>query len=231
MFDNRYNFYHTNFLETLQVQATVNSSANLGFAAAVDTCEVYYYAVYRNLTMPHTNAYKNKMFPSNMKKQMLGYSYFNEGPKIITETSTSTTEAFMSISISYTVSRTYFYIGRIANGTPLPFVPTLIGDAKIKDLTLEPYGSSVYNKTPIEILRIDNVNWNEYSPLIVGQAAGALSVANQIKGVDAIQGQVYCINWNIYPERNSFTGGVSFNGSGANARLGIRTFRFIRFFS
>lgn len=212
MFDNYYNNLYTNAIEDLMVQCTINGKTDTGLlaAGAVADCTVFLYSCYRNLTTPALNAYKSFSFKENKKMQMLAYSFENESVKAL-ETSANTTPLTFNITAEKVVSKTFFYISNRTNtGSYGPD-----GTLKIKSVTVSINGDDVFQNVPIELVNFDDSLFNERNTLQVSNI-GVVTNERELAGENS---NVYCINWALFPDYNSYTGGVAFKGNNCSIKI------------
>lgn len=210
MFENTYNWLYTNALEDLIVQCTINSKNNTGLATggAVTATTIYLHSCYRNMTTPMLNSYKSFMFKENKKMQQLAYSFERETPKSITFGSTTSGITF-NVTAEKVVSKTYFYISFISPNTGP------ISANKITSVTVTINGDEVYNNCPIQLVDFDNALFNDHTGLSLTNAGVITNETEQA----TIKNAVYCINWALLNDNNSYTGGVSFRGNNSTIKL------------
>ncbi|MBV6486007.1 MAG: hypothetical protein KFKLKKLM_02636 [Flavobacteriales bacterium] len=210
-FENTYNYMYLNALEDLQVQCTFNSRSNMGLTADTTACTVYLHCCYRNMTTPMLNAYKSFMFKENKKLQQLAYSFEQETPQALTAAVGGVVTTRKNILAEKVVAKTYFYFAR----TDGNFGP--VANFKITSVTVNINGDEVFREVPIELLNYDNAILNDRIDLAVSQA-GALTNDTEI-GAATGTGAVYCINWALLNDNNSYTGGVAFKGNNSSITI------------
>lgn len=212
-FENTYNMMYLNGLEDLQIQCTFNSRDNMGLTADTTTCTTYLHCCYRNMTTPMLNAYKSFMFKENKKLQMLAYSFEKETPQVLSATAADNTLKVVTtrknFNVEKVVAKTYFYFARTAaNYGPAP-------NFRVSAVTVNINGDEIMRECPIELLNYDNVKSNDRIALNVTQAG----VITNEREIDGAPGFVYCINWALLNDNNSYTGGIAFKGNNSSITL------------
>lgn len=206
VFNNMSSFIDTSFVEQLEVNVTLNASADVFEATTsitLDTASSAMIFYYLNMSESDTRALQNANYSVDRPLSVLTKSYYKESDVSVTASGTDEIFLKMSINCPNLITRTIlglyqkYSTGITLNGQIGNFIP-------INKVKIYSSGREIYSyKTPDEEVLENALFFNKGKQ-------GAVMFGTTSTGY---QSNIFVHNWGISGNDNQFSGGVSGKGS------------------